>query len=1559
VVVDNELHLFPKKRLSGKAKITIDQHLINILDKPLYLTSKQDIDFGKVNPAIEIKGKGVILPSAAGLILPFKAVNLKSLDMKIFKIYENNVHQFLQDNELDGKDELRRVSLPVAVKKISLATSGAAQLNKWNHFSIDLADYITVEPGAIYRVVFNFSREDAYVDCGNSTAGVDATLSNTKNSFEEEAENSSFYSEYEYNYEEDYDWRERNNPCNSAFYEQNAVASRNVLASDLGILAKGSASGDYLFAINDIKTTDPLANVTIELYNFQRQLISTLTTDNNGLAKVILTKKPFLLVAKYGTQRGYLKMDDGNSLSISNFNVAGEQIQKGLKGFMYGERGVWRPGDSLFVTFVLDDENNTLPKGHPVIFEVYNPLNQLVKKLVKSANVNHFYTFKFKTNADAPTGNWLANVKVGSSVFTKILRIETIKPNRLKINLDFGKTSLSFRDNPLKANLKVNWLHGLPAANLKAEFELIFTRSETKFDKYPNFIFDDATKAFESEPQSIYSGKLNQEGLAKLNVPIAMTSAAPGRLTAIFKGRIFEEGGDVSIDRITMPYYPYPTYVGMNLPEPKNGVYETNANHVIKLAVVDEKGKSFDRNSVEVEVYKLSWRWWWEHSDDDAYFIGNNLSQPVKRDHVNLSNGSATYTLNMPNNAWGRYLIRVTDPVSGHATSQVIFMDSYNGGSRAAGNGAEWATMLSFAADKDKYTVGENIQLNIPSSEGGRVLVSLENGTKVLKTFWVNTTKGQTRFSFKATPEMSPNVYAHVTLLQPYKNTVNDLPIRMYGIVPLSIEDPTTHLNPVLVLPKVIKPSEKVTLQVFEKQGNEMTYTIAMVDEGLLDITKFKTPNPWEAFFAHEALGVKTWDLYDFVCGAYGGKLNKILAVGGDGMLKNPDGTKANRFKPVVKYLGPFVLKKGETAKHTIQMPNYVGSVRTMVIAGNPKGAYGNAEVTTPVRQSVMVLSSLPRVLGPEEEVLLPVTVFANEPQVKNVTVSLAVNGMFTILGAAKVAIKFDKIGEKMVYFKLKTKRAIGLGKVKVVANAGNLSIPFETEIAIRNPNNRIAAVNEFVINPGKTVAANFQAIGMGGTNKYTLEVSTMPAINLSHRLDYLMQYPHGCIEQTTSSVFPQLYLAEILDLNPAKKTEIERNIKAAIEKLQSFQTSSGGFSYWPKGQEADEWGSNYAGHFLVEAQKKGFLVPSTMLKAWKQYQNTLAASYVDLNNPTYKTNIQAYRLYVLAIAGSPNLGAMNRMREQKRLPVLAKWELAASYVSAGQVEIGKMIADAAPMVVDNYTELAFTYGSGDRDRAVILEVLVLLNEKVKAVNLLKSIAAQLSTPKWMSTQTTAYCLFAVGKFLTKFAAKSPVSVQYTLNKKAMNLQSEAKQMASSTLVVHETTNNQMSITNTGKGLVYVRIVGSGIPWNNHTVAGASGLTMETKFKNLKGEMINAADLKQGTDFMAEVTLTNQGLRGHLRQLALTQVFAAGWEISNTRMDEKAALLQLAKPDYIDFRDDRVWSYFDLGIGEKKTFRILLNASFVGKFFLPMFNCEAMYDNTIYARNTGQWVMVR
>ncbi|HRH61588.1 MAG TPA: alpha-2-macroglobulin family protein, partial [Chitinophagaceae bacterium] len=418
-----------------------------------------------------------------------------------------------------------------------------------------------------------------------------------------------------------------------------------------------------------------------------------------------------------------------------------------------------------------------------------------------------------------------------------------------------------------------------------------------------------------------------------------------------------------------------------------------------------------------------------------------------------------------------------------------------------------------------------------------------------------------------------------------HAQTVNDLPIRMYGVIPINVEDKNTILKPQIKIADVIRPEQNNTITVSEAAGKKFSYVIAVVDDGLLDLTRFKTPNPHNTFFAKEALGVKSWDVYDDVIGAFGSQIQRILTIGGDAEAELASKTRrANRFKPVVQFMGPFQYS-GASKTHSFALPPYMGSVRVMVIAAGDN-AYGMAEKTVTVKKPLMMLATMPRVLGPSEELKIPVTVFATDNSIKNVSLSLQSNPFIEASGSQNIS--FSKTGEQVVYFNAKVKPNIGVGKVKIIASSGNEKDVSEIEIDIRNPNQPVTQVTEITLQPAQSWNNVIAMVGDDNSSKATLEISSIPAINLQKRLSYLIQYPHGCIEQTTSSVFPQLVLSQLMDLSDNRKKEINKNIQAGIQKLQNFQQSDGGFSYWPGSGYSDEWGSNYAGHFLLEASARG-----------------------------------------------------------------------------------------------------------------------------------------------------------------------------------------------------------------------------------------------------------------------------------------------------------------------------------------------------------------------------------
>ncbi|MFK7811706.1 MAG: alpha-2-macroglobulin, partial [Maribacter sp.] len=1151
-------------------------------------------------------------------------------------------------------------------------------------------------------------------------------------------------------------------------------------------------------------------------------------------------------------------------------------------------------------------------------------------------------------------GNWLAKVSVGGASFTKTLKIETIKPNRLKIKTDFDAVILNGA-KPISGDMEVKWLHGAIAKNLKADITAKFNPTTTKFKTFPGYTFDDPTRSFSVEDQVVFNSKIDGEGKANFTINPQLNSKAPGMLSAAFITKVYENGGDFSTDVFTKPYSPYKTYIGLNAPkgDKTRGMLLTDVKHKFEVVSVDENGKAKATKNLKVSVFKVSWRWWWDTSADNLSSYSSSQYRDLlfeKTISTNASGkGSFDFELKYPD--WGRYLVRIEDPNGGHATGKAIYIDwpGWAGKSRKGDPSA--ATMLNFSTDKEKYNVGETATVTFPSSLGGRALVTVENGSEVLESMWVETVEGETKFQLPISELYTPNVFINISSLQPHASTINDSPIRMYGVTGINVEDQNTKLEPVVSMPDVLRPEETITVKVNEKNKKAMTYSIAIVDEGLLDLTRFNTPNPWNTFYAKEALGVKTWDVYDDVIGAFGGRIDQVFAIGGDGELAGAKNKKANRFEPMVVHLGPFSLEAGEKKEHQIKIPKYVGSVRTMIIAAdNEKEAYGQVEKTTPVRKPLMILASLPRKITPGEKVTLPVTVFAMEKKVKNVTLKIKQDKAFTIEGEQTQKLTFAQPDEKMAYFQLNVSDFSGIGKVIVEASGGGETASFEIPIDVVNPNPVTSEVTEVILDANGSQTINLETFGIAGSNSAEIEFSTLPPMNFNGRMKYLIRYPHGCVEQTTSGAFPQLYLSDVFDVEAIKKKRIQQNIDRGIKRLGGFQNPGGGFSYWPGQNYVNDWGTTYAGHFLLEAEKKGYVLPIGFKSSWVKYQQGVAKQWRSGNNSDLA---QAYRLYTLALSGNADVASMNRLRESSGVSNEGKFRLAAAYAIIGQANVAKKILNTAQLDVENNKYYYYTYGSSDRNRAMALETYVLMKDKVKAQELAKTIAENLSDKRYMSTQSTSYSLMAMAKFAEMIGGKG-IKTSLTINGKSENVGTE-KTLASRPIEIKKGSNS-LTIKNQESNTVYVSIVNSGILSVGKEKAIQKNLATAVVFKGRNGSKIDPATITQGTDFVAEVTLSNTS-SNNLKDMALTEIFPSGWEIVNTRFTDFGSFAE-NKVTHTDLRDDRANFYFDMKRNETKTFRILLNASYLGKYYLPGVQAEAMYDNDYLVRTKGQWVEV-
>ncbi len=1537
---DHILSIYPGDALTGQLAVQLHEKITSSLGHELGTMVDLNISLDDEKPAVKLAGSGVITPGNAEIIFPFEAINLHSVQVEVIRIFENNILQYLQRNSLEDQWDLEPVGRIMLQKEIDL-TQLSERDNKyiWTRYALDLGPLVKLAPGSIYQVRIGFKGSDTYLDCVK-----EIEIEKDKPPFGELA---SIW-EYDFSYP-GFTWDHTDDPCYPAFYNPERYISRNLLASDIGLTAKQSEDGKIWVYTSSLGSVLPLSGIEIEIFDFQQQSLAKAVTVSDGSVKIDLSRKAFFVVASAGEQRGYLRLADGLSLSLSEFNAGGTGYQQGLRGYIYGERDVWRPGDSVHLNFVLWDPEGKIDNRHPVRLTVTNPLGQKEVDITSPMSVGGIYNLEFATASTDPTGNWMAKVEVGDAVFSKGLRIETIKPNRLKIDAALPEAIFAKKQGQ-KIELESSWLFGAPASNLKAIVEAQFSPLTFSPLGFKEFTFSDPARKTPGTVTTIFDGALDASGKANINIPDIKDYLPEGQLTMSVKTRVFETSGEFSTDRFTTTFHPYDHYAGVAIPSNRWGYEELkmNESNDIRLASVTNSGKGVSGRTLSVGIYNANWRWWWDRTDQDITQYNSALHLGAIATDTVITGGDGKVTYKVTPQTYGSYMIRVCDTESGHCTGQFYYAGAW--GDPTDDNSA--ASRLTFTSDKTQYEVGEKIQLNIPSASGSKLLLTIEKNNKVISSKWYPATGDQTQITIDATAEMMPNVYAFVSHVQPYEHSSNDMPLRMYGVLPVMVADPKTMLHPELVVPDVLQPDKSFTVTVSEKDKLPMAYTIAVVDEGILGLTRFKSPNPWEHFHQQEALAVQTWDMFDQVLGGYGGTIDRLLSLGGDGAAALVDAPQAERFKPVVMHFGPFYLEAGQKKVHTLQMPNYVGAVRTMIVASDRK-RWGSADKTSTVKSDLMIQPTLPRLVSPGETVTLPVSVYAMADNIRTADIKVNTNDMATVTGGSIQTVKFSGQGDQMVYFSLKIPERPGLLKVDVTATSDGLTTSQQLELDVRIPNPPVIEVVSATIAAGQKWSGTLVLPGMSGTNEASVELSQMPPINLQRRLQYLIQYPYGCLEQTLSSVFPQLYLAALTDLKPEQEQEIRKNIQGGIYRLKSFSLPSGGFTYWPGENQRDSWANSYAGHFLIEASKAGYSVDRSMMDAWLNAQKKDAQAYRP--GQYYRDDLnQAYRLYTLALDGQPAWGMMNRLRTHNNLDQAAAWMLAAAYALGNRNDAANEIIQKLSTEVKPYQELSYTYGSDLRDKALILETFLTMGKQNEAMMMARTIASSLSAESWYSTQSTSFALLAMGKMAKQFSGKQ-IKATITQSGKTGVQVSTTKALISRELNV---ASENLTIENTSSDPLFVRVTTIGRPLKGVTAEVKKNLSLKAKYMDMQGKDISPDKLKQGQDFVVQISVTNPGtFTSHLDQMALSYMFPSGWEITNQRMDQFQGRFKNSGFRYQDIRDDRVNTFFSMDRGVW-TYHFVMTATYAGRYWLPDIMCDAMYSHQVQARLPGRWVEV-
>ena len=1593
--------LYPSSALSGSLEVSIDASIKNAQGFNLGKAVSKTLNFLSQKPAVRFIGQGNILPISDILNIPFEAVNTSSVQVTAFQVFENNMPQFFQENELENNYNIQRVGRYIWRKTVQLKSPVA---DKWNRFNLDVRDLVASNPGSLFRFELSLNRSNSILTCSEADKKIPVVKESALTNHEawNQAESSGWDGIEGYYGDQQRSYNDYKNPCKDAFYESNSgvTAQRNFIASDIGLIAKYGEDNKLIVIATELSTGQPLADANIEVHNYQNQVIAQGDSNEQGFAEFKLTSVPFLVVASSTTTNeysennedvGYLKVNKAQAISTSHFNVGGKVVKDGVKAQIYTERGVWRPGDDMFITVAIEDKTDQIPDDHPLMLELFNPKNQRVSVQVNAKPIGGLYAFKIATQEEDETGSWKVVASLGSLKFDKNITIEMVKPNHLKMNMELDADDVRAYEvgrygskAKLKGEFFSQWLHGAKASNLKTVLNLSMSPQTTRFDTYSDFHFDDPAKEFRSQFDEIATFNLDGEGKARVNTTIEIASLPPGKLRGSLTSRVYEPSGDFSISKQGLDIHPYQQYVGMQMPkgDAARGMLLTDQKQPVELLVVDADGKALlGKQKLQMTLYKLSWKWWWDSSSDDnlANYVSRHSSHSLKQEDIVLTDGQGKWEFEVKYPDWGRYMVRACDQKGQHCTGQVFYMDWPGWAGRDQKKKGLGANTLSLSSDKEKYTVGDIAIVSLPASEtatdagaeteasNGRALVSIENGSHVIDYFWVKLSEVGSQIKIPVTRAMTPNAYVSVSLIQPHANKKNDEPIRIMGILPLTVTDPDTHLQPQLKTPAEVEPESNLVIEVSETSGRSFAYTLAIVDEGLLGLTQFRTPDLHKGFYKKEALGVKTWDLFDSVVGAYGAELEQLLAIGGDGSLDGKDkDSDDRRFPPVVRFVGPFMLAAGQTAKHNIDIPQYLGAVRVMIVAAKD-GAYGKSESEVLVRKPLNVLATLPRVLGKDETLQMPITLFTSDDSINNVTVSISGDDKIDLL-KTELDVSFDKSGERMVFVPMRAKK-LGQSKVIITAIASTPAGEFTAKQTINIPvNAQTLAEKRFKtakIEAGQSWKDSAELFGIDGTQDFELEFSAMPPMNLQNRLQYLIGYPHGCVEQTTSKALPQLFLPELTNLNEEQLLKSQNNVAAAIDKLSRYQSTTGGFSYWPGVGNVNDWASSYAGHFLLLAKDHGYDVPKDMLSKWQIYQVRAARAWT-ASSTTASQKQQAYRLFTLAFSGNSEIGAMNRFRQHTELDNLSRWLLAAAYQLAGQQEAASTLANSANTSMNAYTTTDYSFGSTLRDEAMMLMSLLVLGDAEKASIVAEKISQQLlNDSRAYSTQTTAFSLLAMSAYgkenqtdetrvnINWQGEDQELTLSKSINVFPLSLKPAAKSENSAAAPYEVINNSQVPL--------YAQLMSQGIPELGKEKAVSNELALDVQYfdgsKETAKKAIDLTTISQGKDILVVVKVSNKSTYP-LDYLALTVPVASGFEIRNTNTDGINPSIENGVYDYQDIRDDRIYTYLKLAVGESKTLEFRISATYQGRYYQSAVSINDMYDERRVARNTGHWVEI-
>ncbi len=1400
----------------------------------------------------------------------------------------------------------------------------------------------------------------------------------------------------------------------------NVQIEQLLLVTDIGIVTK--RTDDVLSVwVNSLDSLDPISEATVQLINRdKKETLLTGKTDAAGFLKFssgadkiaqeaspLLTNASLLLTVSKGDDFSFLQLSSYH-LSTSAFNVSGAPfLTEGYEAFLYTERKVYRPGETVNLVGIVRDKYSKAPASLPIRVEILTPYDSVFKEFQTQTGPEGACEIQIPFSAATPTGSysarmWVDKKQIGGGSF----QIEDFIPERMKVSVAVDKDVYMLGDE-INLEVKAMNLFGTPAVGRKVSaYYALQAVPYTPPEKWRSFTFSDPTRTFEHDGVSLDEAITNVDGKATYQITLPEGLKPPSSLNVNIGATVQEPGGRSVTNSKWASVHPYSHYVGLK--RPQSGTVKLNEKATFDYISIDPEGNTVPGRTLKATISAISQS---RRSRQRSSPIATELESYTLTSTAEIANFSFTPT------AYGVHRVAIEDVESGAKVSMQFFVSEW-GGVPWSGESPE---KLEMTLDKTAYRPGEAAKLHIKAPFPGKVLLTIEQ-EKVLsyQTFMVKDSTAAVTIPVKNT--YAPNVYLSALLIRSTTSLGKHASARAFGIVPLKLDAEPRKLQVEIDAPKQTRSHREVEIKFRvrgESEGKPYRVSIAAVDEGILQLTNTETPEPHAYFYQQRRLETSANEFYTAIMKSnrfpikpiesladlttlmlYEEGLPALMQARASMAISDYTGyvgagiaggrrinrSSAIRVKPVSLWSGLMTTDANGDGSVRFKIPQFNGTLRIMAVAFAGTD-YGSGTGQIQVREPVVLTPTFPRFLSGGDRIRVPISVYNGTSESGNFTVKLDASGPVQLLAEdgsidhvviaqgnslqKEMEIAADKEGQ--LYFDVIAHDAVGIVTFNLSATGNGEEIQSApVQLPLRSAAPPVTKTGQGIVRAGEPADFIFPSNLRADTSEFMLTVSPLPTVRFAGGLRYLIQYPHGCLEQTTSRIFTLLHLSELARIvEPALAADgkIDEYIDVGIAKLEDMLQPEHYFAYWQGRWQGrayiNNWSSIYASHFLVEARKAGYKVPETVYNRMLEGLRRQAKRAGSIHRPnekadSYDLSRAAYACYVLAAAGQPEKPVMHYLNNNRlsELHDYSQFQLAGAFALSGNLKMAlSMLPDSVDLEKEARRDTGRNFDSPIRAQAIMLDVLIEVKADHPAIpKLVESLTDAASKgQRWGTTQENAFAFLALGKFLKKQPNQKFTGTISQNGEHLANFDSTGAQHIGS-----DWDGAQIALKVQGKGTCYFYWEAFGISRDSYIEEYGRELQINRRYLTTDRTRVKNV-FQQGELIIAEISV--KALTSDLENVVIVDMLPAGFEVENPRLVSSARGLwgersapraaggqasqrqqQDFRPDYIDIRDDRLILYGSLRYQQQQKFYYPLRVVTQGTFTVPPIAAEAMYD---------------